>query len=270
MKYLIITVIGLLGFNGISQNTDSTKKYKKTDIVFGDITISKNDEGGITIDSIREKTYPNVEFAPTIDVGVAGYSELEVFNDLGFGIGSLNGTNVSTELDYSKSRNLGINLNFVFNFTKNVGLVTGFGVYYNGYAFRENLTVDPKTGNFFQDTITTYSKYKFINKYLQLPLMLKIQTSNEDFQFALGGTVGYNFSSKIKAKYSFNGSEYKTVIKANYNDTPLKLSVGARFNYKGVGLYFNYGLTELLNGYHENLSEYNLMPFEAGITFGSF
>jgi hypothetical protein len=273
MKYLIITVIALFSLNGISQSNDSTKNYNKTDVVIGNITISKNDEGGITIDTIKVKTYPNVEFIPTFDLGVAGYSKepgegavLAVspypnYNSL---------TNVSTELDYSKSRNFGINFNLVFNFTKNVGLVTGFGLNYNSYTFRENMTIDPKTGHFLEDTVITYNKYKFKNNYVQVPLMLKFQTSNEDFQFALGGTVGYNFRSKVKAKYSFNGTEYKTVIKDNYNVTPLKLSVGARFNYKGVGLYFNYGVTEFLSGQDNTIANYSLMPFEAGITFGSF
>ena len=98
--------------------------------------------------------------------------------------------------------------------------------------------------------------------------MLKFQTSNENFQFALGGIVGCNFRSKVKAIYTDNGTEYKVKAKDNYNVTPLKLSLGARFNYKGIGLYFNYGLTELMSGY--DARDYKLIPVEAGITFGAF
>ena len=130
-------------------------------------------------------------------------------------------------------------------------------------------TVDAKTGNFFEDTVITYSKYKLKSNYVQVPLMFKLQTSNSDFQFAFGGTVGYNFRTKTKAIFSDNGTEYKIKAKDNYNVTPLKLSLGARFNYKGIGVYFNYGLSEMING-NDNIQTYKLMPFEAGITIGSF
>lgn len=273
-KVIFIGIAFLMGGQILAQNDSISSDTSKvdTEVRFGNIKIIiDGDDKGITYNPDEERTFPNVDFIPSFDIGVAGYTK-DYTGVINY-VNSPDPRDISTasgDLDFGKSRNIGINGNLVFNITKNFGIVTGLGLNYNTYRFSENLVVTPKTGAFMEDSITSYSKYKFRNRYVQLPLMLKLQTSNEDFQIAFGGTVGYNFGSKVKAEYTIDGGEYKTVVKDNYNVEPLKLSVGARFNYKGLGLYFNYGLNEVLSGVDKNYNGYNLMPFEAGITLGTF
>lgn len=224
----------------------------------------------------KEKSYPNVEFVPTFDIGVAGYIENEVLLDRGPYAPHQIGNSISTassELDFSQSRNFALNFNVAFNLTKNVGIVTGAGLSYNSYSFKENVVVNPVHGSLSYDSVTSYSKYRFKNNYIQMPVFIKIQSSNEDFQLAAGPILGYRFTSKTKAVYTVGSTEYKNFEKDNFSVNPLKLSVGARFNYKGLGLYFNYGLTDFLQGAkYENpqIKSYELMPFEVGVTIGSF
>lgn len=277
MKKLILLGVVILMGSQLKAQTDSTKAVENvdTEIRFGKVFVMIKGDDIDTIyrsGEISRKKYPNVQFLPTFDIGVSGY--MKDFNGQSWTQGGgqipVPVNTGSTELDFAKSRNFAFNGNLVFNLTKNFGIITGLGLNYNTYRFKENTTITPKEGTFMIDTVRSYSKYKFRNKYVQVPLMFKIQSSNEDFQFALGGIVGYNFSSKVKAEYTIDGGEYKTVIKDNFNVNPLKLSLGARFSYKGAGLYFNYGLTEMLSGVDKDLNGYNLMPFEAGITIGVF
>lgn len=261
MKRLLILIVSLPVI-GFSQTENSS--------IFDTVP-----ETGDTAQEIV-KTYPNVEFVPTFDIGVAGYVENDLLLDPGPYAPHQIGNSISiasTELDFSQSRNFALNFNVAFNLTKNVGIVTGAGLSFNSYGFKQNVVINPVHGSFSYDSVTTYSKYRFKNNYVQMPILIKVQSANEDFQFAAGPILGYRFLSKTKAVYEVGSTEYKNFEKDNFSVNPLKLSVGARFNYKGLGLYFNYGLTNLLQGAkYENpqIKSYELMPFEVGVTIGSF
>jgi hypothetical protein len=261
MKNLVLLII-IFPFIFFSQHTGNGVVFK---------TFKKRDT---TTDN--EKIYPYVEIAPTFDIGVAGYFESKNSTNLGQYTSNQITNSISTasnELDFSKSRNFGFNFNIVFNLTKHVGLVTGVGLNYNNYSFRENIIINPVYGSFNYDSVTTYSKYKFKNYYIQMPVLIKVQTSNQDFQFAAGPIIGYRFTSKTKAVYKIGSTEHKDFTKDNFNVMPLKLSIGARFNYKGLGFYFTYGLSDFLSGLsydNPQINSFELMPFEAGITIGAF
>ncbi len=273
----IITIIGLtlissLGFSQV----DSTEDKPDTEIKFGKMTlIFDEDEKEADINNGNgSKKYPSVEFLPSFDYGVAGFSKANVVAEpltTSYRANEISSQNIA--LDFGKSRNFAVNLNLTFNLTKNFGVVTGARFSNNTYVFKNNVMVLPKTGAFQLDTVISYSKYRFRNNYIELPVMLKLQSSNEDFQFAFGGSVGYNYRSKVKATYSIDGGEYKLKVKDNFNTEPLRFNVGARFNYRGFGLYFNYGFTKFHAITESDGTQYNtydLMPFEAGITLGSF
>ena len=298
MKNIITLLFALVAFT-INAQTDSTinkidsistikiDTAESTEIDFGNVKIIIKDKDKKTIkkdkdltkddkpdkifsDEEDEDEYPNVDFNITFGMGVAGYSEVNDGEPQLTVIVPPTST-ASLDLDYGKSRNYMINGNLMFDIHKNFGILTGLGVEFNRYVFKENLQVTPNEGNFVKDSVISFGSYKFKTNYLNIPLMLVFKTNNQNFKFAFGGTFSYNIGNKVKQEYSIENVDYKSTIKGNYNVAPIKLSVGARLAYKGIGLYFNYGLTEMndntLNTAKSGRGT-NLMPFSAGITLG--
>ena len=285
MKYIITLTLALITAGSFSQidstnnPSDTTKAGENTEIDFGNVKVIVKDKKKykVTKDSTtstslnddwdyeEEKSYPSVSFETSFGWGVAGFTQE---------LSSLQADDIVTstaslDLDYGKCRNYLINGNLSIDFTKNFGLLTGIGFEFNRYVFKENLQVTPKDGHFISDSLTNFNSYKFKTNYIQLPLMLKLQSSNQNFKFAVGGTFSYNIGNKVKTEFSDADSDTKAVIKGNYNVAPIKLSLGARIAYKGIGLYFNYGLTEMNDKFIvQNSGRTNLMPFSAGITLG--
>ncbi|MGB1039811.1 MAG: outer membrane beta-barrel protein [Flavobacteriales bacterium] len=282
MKYLTTLLLALFTF-GASAQVDSTENQsdtiqsQKTEIDFGNVKVIVKDKKKIksTKDSIQniddddyedERSYPQVNFETSFGIGVAGFSEVTHTGSVGTQAVT---STASLDLDYGKCRNYMINGNLSIDITKNFGILTGVGFEFNRYVFRENLQVTPKDGHFVSDSITSFSSYKFKTNYVQLPLMLKFQNNSESFKFAIGGTFSYNIGNKVKYEFSDQDADYKTTIKGNYNVAPIKLSVGARIAYKGIGLYVNYGLTEMNKDFLVTKNGFrDLMPFSAGITLG--
>ena len=215
-----------------------------------------------------KKTYPKVNFEPTFGIGISGITE--EFTSYGQNSTSVVPTSTaSLTLDLAQSRNYVINGNFLIDFTKNIGLLTGFGFEFNRFVFEENMQITPKGGYFVTDTTTAFSSYKFKTNYVQIPLMLKFQTNDESFKVAVGGAFSYNIGSKVKAAFAVPDAEVETIVKGNFNVAPVKLSLGLRIAYKGIGLYANYALTPMNDKeiMHTD-GRINITPFSVGITLG--
>ncbi len=289
MKYLITLLFALAAFtinaqsdsviNKIDTTVNKIDTAESTEFDFGNVKVIIKDKNKKVItkddnilkdgndDKSREEEkdeYPNVDFDISFGIGVAGFTA----NTEGMTI--LNPTsNASMDLDFGQSRNYMINGNLMFDLHKNFGILTGLGVEFNRYVFKENLQITPNEGAFVSDSVISFGSYKFKSNYLNIPLMLVFKSNNQKFKVAVGGTFSYNIGSKVKQEYSIENVDYKSTIKGNYNVAPIKLSVGARVAYKGIGLYVNYGLTEMNDNpiSHSNGNS-NLMPFSAGITLG--
>ena len=281
MKKIIILITALtINFVTTAQTDSTSKKDEKVEINIGNkkIIIKTSEKGEVVDVDLQDKnnetsdkksckpTYPNVEVTPSFDFGVAGL----LYQKNGF-TGSSPLSTASSDMNYKKNRHYGINMHLSFNLTKNFGILTGIGYNMNRYTFKENLTVDPEDGNFMTDSVNDYNYFQFNNYYWQIPLMLKFQSNSGDFQFAAGGILGYNSTSKVKYEYVEGNTEYETTIRGNFNVNPLKLSLGARINYNEIGIFFNYALSTLnSNSYTSSTENYDLMPFSAGITIGGF
>ena len=283
MKTLITLILAFVTFT-VTAQTDSTTVKKdttngETEIDLGDVKIIIKDKKKKTIkldgeeyeyggEEDDKKEFPNVDFQTSFGWGVAGYT-VESVGELPRNVDYSELSYANFDLDYSQCRNYLINGNFHINFTKNFGLLTGFGFEFNRFVFKNNLQINPNSGYFQPDTAISFGTYKFKTNYIQIPLMLKFQTNNENWKIAVGGTFSYNIGSKVKQEYSVENVEYKSTIKGNYNVAPIKLSVGARLAYKGIGIFANYGLTSMNNsGIYSVNGIKDLMPFSAGITFG--
>lgn len=282
MKYYLTILLASLSFISISQaDTVQTKidtiKSNTKEIDFGNVKVIVKDKRKHTVtkdtthNSVEDewlytdkKDYPKVNFEPTFGIGVSGLTQ-EVLE-----IGILAPTsNASLDIDLVQSRNYVINGNVLIDFTKNIGLLTGFGFEFNRFVFEENMQISPKEGHFVSDTTTVFNSYKFKTNYVHIPLMLKFQTNNESFKIAVGGTFSYNIGSKVKAAFDLPDAEVETTVKGNFNVAPVKLGLGLRVAYKGIGLYANYALTSMNDKeiMHTN-GKTNIVPFSVGITFG--
>lgn len=158
------------------------------------------------------------------------------------------------------AKSLYFNLNFLdhkFNIYKNyVGITTGLGFNFNHFAFKDNYVLNNSENKLssYVDTLRSYSKNKLNVTYLQVPLLLQINTSNskkKSFAISAGVIGGVRIGSKLKQKYTtdINGvsADGKYKGKNDYALNPVKLDATLRVGYKGFGVFANYSLIPLFD-----------------------
>lgn len=176
------------------------------------------------------------------------------------------------ELNYPRS--LGVSWNMAqknIHIYKNyVNLVTGFGLDWSVYGFRNNTTLRHDT-SYLAATFDTvdYKRNRLRAFYVQVPLMLEFNTSeNEDRAFHIGAGVllGYNlFDNKLKQKYELDGKDYKNIVRDDFNINPVRYGLTARVGYGDYSIFANYNVSTLFEkdagpkmypvqvGFHVNL-----------------
>ncbi len=176
------------------------------------------------------------------------------------------------ELNYPRS--IGVSWNMAqknIHIYKNyVNLVTGFGLDWSVYGFRNNTTLRHDT-SFLAATFDTvdYKRNRLRAFYVQVPLMLEFNTSeNEDRAFHIGAGVllGYNlFDNKLKQKYELDGKDYKNIVRDDFNINPVRYGLTARVGYGDYSIFANYNVSTLFEkdagpkmypvqvGFHVNL-----------------
>ncbi|MBI3509158.1 MAG: outer membrane beta-barrel protein [Bacteroidetes bacterium] len=160
-----------------------------------------------------------------LDIGVNGY-----FN---------NNSSIETpggydflDLDYARSHSIAWNMmQYNIHLYKNhVNLVTGFGLEWNTYSFRQNISLSTNSNS----VSATYEnidfdKNKLRTTWLDAPLLLEFNTGKDEdnsFHLAVGGTFGYNiFRNKMIQEYNVNGNEQDRKTKDDYNINPFRYGV---------------------------------------------
>lgn len=130
------------------------------------------------------------------------------------------------------------------------GIITGVSLVYNSYSFNKNVAMFSNADSTFAvlDTVSQYSKNKLRATYLQVPLMLEFNTSNDPertFHIAAGIIGGWKIGSQYKQKFDTDGKEYKVKVSDDFNLSPLTLDATARIGYRNLTLFATYGLTSL-------------------------
>jgi hypothetical protein len=130
------------------------------------------------------------------------------------------------------------------------GIITGVSLVYNSYSFDKNVALYSNSDSTFAvlDTVAQYSKNKLRATYLQVPLMLEFNTSNDPertFHVAAGIIGGWKIGSQYKQRFESEGKEYKVKVSDDYNLSPLTLDATARIGYRNLTLFATYGLTSL-------------------------
>ncbi|WP_317897234.1 GIN domain-containing protein [Aurantibacillus circumpalustris] len=174
------------------------------------------------------------------------------------------------EVVYKNSFNLQFNLiernfNIIDN---NFKIVTGFGFDYHSYelAKKTSLNADSSfTWGTIDSTDTyTYKKNRLRNTYIQVPLLLEFNTSNDPkktFHIAFGVIGEFLISSRTKQVLTQGKDELTKVRKDNYNMTPFTAKAHVNLGYRGWMFFAEYNLTPLFQ-YGKGP---DLYPFTGGI-----
>jgi len=190
------------------------------------------------------------------------------------------------ELDYGKSWTVSVNFMEFFIKIKehHVGFVTGLGTEWNNYELKHNVRLNPQGGsNVFPnvdeytqnytwgevDTLYSYSKNRFKTWFVNVPLLLELNTGDNKkkaFHIATGTIVGMNLQTKMKYKYNDNGDDKKVKDKDSFNTNPFRVSLTARVGYGWFNVFATYSLTPLF----ENNRGPELYPFTVGVTLLGF
>jgi len=145
-----------------------------------------------------------------------------------------------------------------------IGLVTGVGLKWNNYKFKNTqvrLKADGSELYYEIDTTDSYSKSKLTVSYLTVPLLLEFQIPHEEdpIYFSAGIEGGLKLGSHTKMKT--NGGT-KTKDKSDFHVSPFTATATARFGYGSFGIYGSYNLTPLfIKGEGPEL-----YPFAMGVT----
>lgn len=164
---------------------------------------------------------------------------------------TMQGSKSAYELDYSRSHMF--RLNFAEHklriFDEYVGIVTGAGISFHGYQFKKSTVLDGKgpvtIAN--EDSID-YRKNKLKVTYLEVPLLLEINTSDDPkktFHIAGGVVGGYKIGSKFKQKFDMDGNKVRNKETGHYNLNPFQLNATIRFGIGKLTLFGEYSLLPL-------------------------
>ncbi len=199
------------------------------------------------------------------------------------------GLNNFVDQDYSFSRsdessfldiNTGKSWNFNWNIfqyslgfgTDRVGLVTGLGLEWSNYHFKDTTSIYENNANvapyIFSDNIEPDNiiKNRLQTTYLTVPLILESQFlgkgRNKRLYAGVGVIGGIKLFSNTKIKYVENGIDQKVKNKQDFYLSPLRLGVTARVGYRALKLYANYYVTPL---FIEGKGPEQLNPVAAGL-----
>ena len=178
------------------------------------------------------------------------------------------------DLNYNKST--GVSLNFfeqnVNLYNQNLGLVTGLGVTWNNYRFKNNdviLTDDGKLDGYYGrnvDATKDYQKSKLMVASLRIPLMLEFQTNSKmkanSFHIGAGAEASVRMWSHTKNE--INGS--KTKNKGDFYINPFIINGIATIGWGVINLYGTYSFSEMFR----NDKSPTAYPFEIGINLIGF
>lgn len=174
------------------------------------------------------------------------------------------------DLDYRRS------LNFQFNLFEsqiklvrhNMKLVTGFGFDYHLYELANKTTLNADS-SFTWGTVDStgqysYKKNKLRCTYIQVPLLLEFNTSNDPdkaFHIAVGVVGQFLISSRTKQVLEEGRDKTTNVRKDGYNMSPFAAKAHVNVGYRGWTFFGEYSLTPLF----QSGKGPELYPFTVGV-----
>lgn len=179
------------------------------------------------------------------------------------------------ELDYAKSFSYQFNLfeNQINLVGHRLKLISGFGIDYHSYALANKTTLNPDSSYTYGtiDSTDTYSykKNKLRNTYLQVPLLLEYNSSNnpkKTFHIAVGAVVQYIVASRTKQVLGYDNAEVTNVRKDSYNFSPWVFKAHLNLGYANWTLFAEYNMTPMF----QDGKGPELQPFAIGLRIVPF
>ena len=180
------------------------------------------------------------------------------------------------DLNYGKSLYFSLNLleKNIKLYKNYANLVTGLGFEWNHYNFKKNITLDPDAAYISASNTSVapdsikFTKNRLNVAYIKAPLLLELNTNNENssksFHIAAGIEFAYKLGSKTKQSFEMNGYEFDVKRKSEYHLADFKYYSVVRVGYGDYFTVFaNYGLSELF----EKNKGPQVFPLTAGISF---
>jgi hypothetical protein len=156
-------------------------------------------------------------------------------------------------------------------FSRRIGIVTGLGLTWNNYRFRDGNSIAIETNGIIGPVDYTgitppVKRSKFSDLYLNIPAMLEIQIPagfDNYLNIAAGVIGGLKLNAWTKVVYE-DGEKSKA--NGDYNLNMFRGGVTARVGYQNFMLFGTYYLTPWFQEL-KGPSGYNLEPFEIGLAF---
>jgi hypothetical protein len=189
---------------------------------------------------------------------------------------SLSRSDESAFLDINTGKSWNINWNLLqysLGFgTDRLGLVTGLGLEWNNYHFRDTTSICVVNNDIaplvFSENIQTDNilKNRLQTTYLTIPLILEAQLlgkeRNKRLYAGVGIITGLKLFSNTKIKYVEDGRNMKDKNRSDFYLSPFRYGITARLGYRALKLYANYYITPL---FQENKGPETLNPVAAGL-----
>jgi len=172
-------------------------------------------------------------------------------------------------LETSPEKSFEFNFNFAeysFGFGSYVGIVTGLGLNFNDYKFKNRYTIVKDETGVVQPVAlaqTNFRLSKLSTTYLTAPLMLEIQipgNHGQDRMFIAGGLIG---GLKLGDHTKTRVGDEKLKDKGDHGISPLRWGYTARVGFENMGVYATYYNTELF----ETGKGPSTTPITIGLTF---
>lgn len=240
----------------------TTMKFGKTTIIIVEHKEAKtktqtvsNSNDTITV---KKRTKPEAHWAG-IELGINMFMNQDNEFDVPAGYDFL-------ELNEAKS--IAVNINFIDKelslINNKLLLVTGLGMTFNNYRFRNNITLLADTNRVAAtfDTIN-YQKSKLSVTYLSVPLLLEFNDgkSKRSFHVAAGIIGGLRIGSHTKQKYQIGSKTVKPKVRDDFNLNPIRYDATVRFGFGSLAFFGTY----TLNGLFKEKRGPEVYPFTAGI-----
>ncbi len=245
MRTLLLTLLFCTGtLHGTGQKIEK-EKQDTSRFRLGKYKIMAVNDGCKGCDTTEREKQKAITWWGGIDFGVNGYMN----NKQSLGLSEQSSF---MELDYGRSFSLSIN---IFEqrlpiYREYVGLVTGVGLDFKSYALRKEVQIMANEGRVWGETYPDidYDKNKFKATYLEVPLMLQFNTSqNPDRSFHLASGIygGLRIGSQLKQSYEIDNVVYESTTRNDFNLNPFKYGLITRAGYGKVTLFAKYGLSTL-------------------------